>query len=179
MPVVHRTRMSPRRGGSGVELDVLGADQYRAFAERLQTAPPELRREARQALLRAARPLGRDVRKEIPPVMPRGYEAVLNAALRIRTSMKSGLWAGVEIEGRAPGTKGHAREIERMEHGELRHPVFGRFRRLKDGTFRRNPWALQPLRPGFWTRPMREGLPTIRRELLRAVIKINRKIVGS
>lgn len=107
--------------------------------------------------------------------MPRGYEQVLARSLQFRMSLQTTYWAAITLTTSAKG-QSRGRKIRPMDKGVLRHPVYGRYRRTKRGRMP-NPWVSQPIRPGFWSRPVREHKPRIQRELSKVIVGALRESV--
>ena len=127
-----------------------------------------------RGLQRAAKAVGPEVRAEVAKVMPSGYAPVLSKSLRFRTSAaERGGSASVTIRVYGDGKK-EKRDVVRLNRGELRHPVFGRSRPLKNharhrATAMANPWVSQKVRPGFVDRPVDRLVPEVRREMQQVV----------
>jgi hypothetical protein len=72
-----------------------------------------------------------------------------------------------------------------MDRGELRHPVFGRSRRLKLRSALRkrlgagrsvNPWVEQRIKPGLVVEPAMRAMPAAVQKLDEAVHRVTEKI---
>ena len=164
--VVRRARSRVGRPqGNSFSLRVTGGEQLTDLGRRLSAVDKHLAKELRSGLARAAKPLIVAVRAEIPPVMPKGYEQPLSRSLKIRTQVRTGRNAAVRITAVARG-RGQNRHIRALDKGILRHPLFGD----------REWWYSQPIRPGFWTRPMRAGAPAVRREMVKVMTDVADKI---
>lgn len=98
-----------------------------------------LNKRFRRSMGKAVAPMGKAVRAEIPPTMPKGYEGVLGGSLKLRTSVTG---RGVRVTAMAKG-KGELRDLPALDAGKLRHPLFGNRKR----------WYVQRIKPGFFTRP--------------------------
>lgn len=173
---VHRPRTRASSGHSALSVELTGGgQQLHDLAQRLKDADKELRKELQAGLTRATKPLMAAVRVEIEPTMPKGYEDVLSRSLAMRTQVRTGATAGVRITAIAKGTAKN-RDIRALDRGTLRHPVYGRRRRNSKGWLIPNPWVRQTIRSGFWTRPMKEGAPEVRKELVAVIAAVSRKI---
>lgn len=155
-------------GGAKLEL---AAKQIKAVGNR------GLGQVMRRRLEEAAKPLEIAVRAEAERVMPSGYRATFTAALRFKKTIKaSARTAEVVFRTYADG-KGERRDVNRLEAGQLKHPVFGRARRTKAGLVK-NPWATTRIRAGFWTRPVDENLPKVRDALISVLDDVIAELKG-
>lgn len=163
MAVRHNRRR--RSGGDHFSLSLSGGEELADLARRLKSADKTLAKELRSGLLRAARPLHKGVRAEIPKVMPSGYAPVLSKSLQLRTLVRTSRYAHVTIVASAKGLRDN-RRIRPLDKGILRHPLFGD----------REWWYTTRVRPGFWSRPMRAGVTPVRRELIKVMSDVKAKI---
>lgn len=147
-----------------VEIRVRGAHEFAALSRRLKVAGRmDLRRELFRAANSATKPARREVQQDLPKYMPNRYARVLRRDLALRTSPRTGRDPGVVI--RARGRR-RRRMVAALERGELRHPLFGD----------RDQWYLQPIVPGFFTRPLHEKAPDAVREISRAMDRVANRI---
>lgn len=58
------------------------------------------------------------------------------------------------------------RDLNRMNDGRLRHPLFGR----------RGHWYPQAVTPGWWDKAMAKGEEGVRRELTKAIDEVARSL---
>jgi hypothetical protein len=136
-----------------------------------------------KGLAKTTEPLTKEIRAEAGRTMPSGYGPTLSKSLRFRRSTRerSGT-ARVELRIYGDGAR-EERDIRRLNRGELRHPVFGRSRRIrrgpKAGTVVRNPWAVQHVRKGFVDRPVDRLGPGVRREMDALVDEIADQIISA
>lgn len=119
-------------------------------------------KEFKQGLTEAGKDIEDTVRKTTDDFMPKGYEQVFKARLRTRVSVRMVNDAGVTVSAYGLGRSGR-RDVERLEQGILRHPVFGRWRERR-GRFRnrhklRNPWVAQKIKPGWFSVPVNTAAP--------------------
>jgi hypothetical protein len=117
------------------------------------TGDKGLGREMGKALAATTTPLREAIDAEAARVMPvgGGYQAVLSRSLRHKTSQRTGSRsATIRLITYADGT-GERRDVEALEKGVLRHPVFGRSRNTRAGRVP-NPWAITKIRSGFHQR---------------------------
>lgn len=151
---------------------VRGVDQLYALSRALrQAGRKDLDKELRRGVSRAVRPFGAEVKAEARTGMPSGYAPLLAASLSVRTQWRA---AGVTVVTTAKGSQ-DARDIEAIDGGTLRHPVFGRRRRR---TGRKNPWVAQRVRAGFWTRPAERLQRQIVDEVKAAVVRVTEKVIS-
>lgn len=142
-----------------LQVDIDGSAALRRVADRMrEQGEASLAREMSRALASASMPVQQSVRQEADAVMPSqgGYRSLFSRSLKFRTARKLGAKsASFRLTTFADGTK-QRRDIRALENGVLRHPVFGRSRRLKRGpragTIITNPWAVTSIRPGFHRR---------------------------
>ena len=119
-----------------------------------------------KGLRQAVKPLTPAIRAEAATLPTRGgYAAVMSKSVRARTSVKEDrLTALVSVTVYSAGKK-ERRDIVKVDAGVLRHPVYGRSRRLRRGvragTYIRNPWTSTAVRPGFVTRPIDDVGPRV------------------
>lgn len=115
-----------------------------------------LGKEMSKQLVAAGRPLRRELRAEVPKVMPSGYAPVLSKSYRFRQQTKSGRQtAHVVLRLHADGQK-ERRDLPSLNRGRLRHPVYGR---------RRQAWVDQKVRAGVVDRPIDRVQPQVRRQM--------------
>jgi len=138
------------------DLRVQGAAEIRAAARQLRLENAQLRRGAARALERGARKL----RATIPAAsgrLPSGYGPVMAADVKVTTSVRlasrdPSISVRVWAEGK-PG--GSHRDVEAIDAGALRHPLFGD----------RNHWYAQAVRPGFASGPFADVKPDMLDEI--------------
>lgn len=151
-----------------MDLRVQGAQQFRDLALRCKAADKALMTELRKGVGKAVRPLGEQIRAEVPAAMPSGYAPVLSRSLRHRVSTRTGVANfGVSLTTFAEG-KSDRRRVVAMDRGSLRHPLFGN----------RNRWYATRVRPGFWSRPVEDGKDDAVRGAVKAMDQVAAKIAG-
>lgn len=153
------------------DVRVEGAEKLRKLARDLSIAGNiELQKELRRGLAVAARPVGKEVRAEIPRVMPSGYAPVLSKALRVsvstRTPRASRYLVAVRVVLSAAG-RHRKRDLPALDRGSLRHPVFGR---------RRQPWVMQRIRRGFFAEPAKRTQDQATTEAIAAIERVADKL---
>jgi len=138
-----------------LDLRIRGDARLRSVAAQIRaTGDKGLGREMARGLRQATEPIKKGIAASAAATMPAagGYEALLSKSLRWRVNVRSGAQiANVVLTTYADGTK-EKRDLRRLEAGELRHPVWGRKRRLKSGKAISNPWAITKIKSGFHKR---------------------------
>jgi hypothetical protein len=143
----------------GLEVSINGAATLHRVAAQMRTeANKPLAREMGKAIAKATEPVKVEIKAEAERVMPSegGYRSLLTKSLRWRMSRRSaGQTAQVILATYADGTS-ERRDIVALERGSLRHPIWGRSRRIKvgnrAGTIIPNGWAVTTIRSGFHER---------------------------
>ena len=144
------------------------AQEFAGLAKNLTAVGEvELRAELYKAIDEAARPAQEDVRKALPAFLPNRYARVLDDDLAFRTSKRTGLEPGVTIVATTRG-KGGRRRIRRLNAGMLAHPLWGN----------RQHWYDQPVKEGFFDRPIEAIAPHVRDKILEAVRAAEEKALG-
>lgn len=126
-------------------------------------------RELDRGLERAGEVVAEEIRESSAPYMPAGYEKVFAASMMTKVSVVRGAVRRATVAVRAFGRRGHDRQVEELERGRLKHPVFGRG----------NAWVWQKIRPGFVSEPAKRAAPEATREIDKAVKRIKDKIDGA
>lgn len=178
-----RARVTVRAENLGAFAE-LARDLRRAGAKSLQ-------RELYAGLQRSARPAIQAARESAEANLPSGRGAyqggggrrrkrkrgrraareglgvrVANATYRPKVSQRSGL---VKLTVTATEKPSKPIDVEALDRGRLRHPLFGN----------RRHWHGQTVAQGWFTRPMQAQAPNVDRELGRAVDAVVREISGS
>jgi hypothetical protein len=146
-----------------VEVRVKGAEELVRLSRQLRAAgDQELRRDFYRGLNRASKPLKEAAKQNAGRVLPRrGGLAALVAKSRLSTSVRGGgANPGVRITG-----KGRM-DLDRMDRGQVRHPVFGN----------RRVWVVQSVTPRWFTEPMEAGAEDVRTELLSVFDDVARRL---
>jgi hypothetical protein len=148
------------------ELRVEGADQLARMNRALKSASPELRRELARGIREGTEPLRQETRQNILSTLPTsgGLATAVHADTTI-VSSRRGSPANPGIRLRAKSR----RNVKRMDLGRLRHPLFGN----------KDYWYTQAIPPGWFTKPMLDAAPKLRRVLLKHIDNVARKIAGS
>jgi hypothetical protein len=153
-----------------VKISVLGKNDLDRLARQLrQAAKVDLPKEMDKGLLDAGDAIGHGIRDATDIYMPRGYEAVFSRSLVIRSTLTRGVQRGVSLVATAFGRRGHPRQVESLEKGLLRHPVFDSSRKR---------WAKLPqrIRPRWFSEPAKFALPAAIRKLDQAMGRLADKL---
>jgi hypothetical protein len=157
---------------------VRGDQQLRDLSLRLREMGKEgkgLQRELYRAISDAAKPVADQIVDPawLFPFMPDRYAEELAPDLRVTTLKRGGQKASVSLRLRG---KTRDRQVQRLNAGLLRHPVFAR-----RGTPRRTwHWKTQTggMRSGFFTDAVRAQAPDIRAKVQQAVHEVGKKITS-
>jgi len=131
------------------------------------------RKDLGKALDKGIRSAAKTIEKAVTPrsstdrFIPKGFEATFSKSLRVRHEVRMYRGRSVSITFYAVGKKSE-RKLDLMNEGELEHPVWGRYRRLKDGSIKKNPWVRrpgQPIKPGVIEEPAMGAQPEAVKEL--------------
>jgi len=138
---------------------VSGDATCRAFAAACEKAAgPDFGKHMNHGLMQAGEDIGQAVVTASPIYMPSGYEGVFLSRVRAKSELIRAPGRGVTVTVYAGSTKGR-RDVRRLEEGQLRHPVYGRYRRLKNGALYKNPWRVTRIRTGFFSEPVHFAAP--------------------
>jgi hypothetical protein len=167
----------------GLEARIDGATALKQFADHLKREGDKgLAKQMSRALGKAVEPVKASIEAEAEKTMPSsgGYASLLTKSLRHRMSRRTGTReAQIRLTTYADGTE-EKRDLPRLEKGELRHPVWGRSRKLKRGhragTIIRNPWAVTSIRPGFHRRGTDEAIDKAQDALLGVIQDYARRL---
>jgi hypothetical protein len=156
----------------GLELRIEGADAlHKVSAQIFREGKRNIAREMGTALSKAADPLKVSIRASAAETMPKtgGYSGVFSKSLRFRLERRNGVQqASASLITYADGA-GERRDIRALEAGRLRHPVFGRSRRvgsgIQKGNRKANPWAVTSVRAGFHKRGTAHAMDDAQKQL--------------
>lgn len=139
------------------DLGILGARLKEAGAR-------DLRLELLRGMRKAAEQVKEPIQQSAHDKLPKGgglAEEVAAQKVGIRTSFAA---SGARVRLVDAGMK----ELDDINRGRLRHPVYGN----------RKVWKAQEVEPGFFTDPVEEHAPEIRRTIQKAMDDVARKITG-
>lgn len=135
-----------------------------------------------KAARRAGSAIEREIRAHTDDYIPKGFEGTFAANLDIKTRVRKGTFRRITLIGTAKGTRGRAsRHVKQIDEGKLRHPVFGRTRKVKrhwvyHGFTIPNQWVEQRVKPGFFTDSGRIATPKAADEIRHGVSNLARDI---
>lgn len=132
--------------------DLTGRVELAHLRALLAEVPEDLRKELAKGTRTALAPLKREIPEAELARMPHRYGAVLSAATKVAVRVTAGDDIRATVTVSAKGISG-SRDVNRLNKGELRHPVFGR-RRLTRKGWQNNPWSKQFVRPGMVDDPI-------------------------
>ncbi len=149
------------------DFEVRGADDVDALVRRIRTHADAkaIRKELFAGLNRATKEVRADMKASIGPSLPSrgGLAALVMAKVSLRTTAKSGKYAGVSIVARHKDY-----DLRRLNAGRLRHPVFGN----------RRVWVEQTagVEPGFLDEAFKKNQADVARSVTRVMEEIARKV---
>lgn len=150
------------------DLEVVGNADFLRVSAKLKALGKDgliLRRELRNELKDAAKPMGNAVRDHVAQYLPSGYAPIIAAGLTVvPTTSLRGSTAGLRLTGTAKGVT-RRRHIGTIDRGTLRHPVYGN----------REVWVNQRVRPGFWRDPIIDEAGEAREQIQQAIRKAIQK----
>jgi len=152
---------------------ITGTVEFADLSRRLKEAGETgLRRQLYKAINKAAEPLADEISSagHLKPYLPDPYAAVLAADLKVRVYKRSGRDPHLTI--RAEGREHKRKLVQLDERGILVHPVFAQGPR--------RGWTWRPqfshVRQGFFTDPVEQCAPAVRKEILGAMRETKRKL---
>jgi hypothetical protein len=162
-----------------VRIKVTGASDLYRFAHALNEAGKTgLKRELDRASRQAGEELVKEVEDSLNDYIPKNFERRWDQAFQAKTEVRLVASRRITVVFWAMG-KRQRRDIKAINVGNLKHPIYGRYRRLKDGTLKANPWVSsppQPIRPGLVDEPVRRATPRAIKKLDDAVKRVVDKI---
>lgn len=149
-----------------MKISVLGKQDLDRLARQFrQAARVDLPKELDKGLIDAGDAIGHGIRDATDIYMPRGYETTFRRWLVIKATLQRGVRRGVSLVATAFGRKGHPRQVEELERGQLRHPVFSR-----------KVWVWQRIRPRWFSEPAKFALPAAIRKLDQSMGRVADKL---
>lgn len=159
-----------------MRIKVTGASDLYRFATALNDAGKTgLKRELDRASRDAGKVLVDEVEGSLNDYIPQQFERRWDQAFQAKTEVRLVASRRITVVFWATG-KRQRRDIKAINAGNLRHPVYSRMRRLKDGTLKPNPWVLQRIRPGLVDEPVKAAAPRAIKKLDDAVKRVAAKI---
>jgi hypothetical protein len=160
-----------------MRVQVTGQKDLYRMAHNLHAAGQKgLKRELDKASRQAGNILADEVRKSTKAYIPQKFESGFDTAFETKVEVRLLAGRRITVVFYARG-KSVNRDIRAMNAGRLRHPVFGRFRRLKDGSRQANPWVEQRIRPGLVDEPAERAVPRARKKIEDAIERVSQQIV--
>ena len=136
-----------------MDVTVTGANDLAQVAGAINRLVPELRKEYLGAIRKVSKPLATATQEAAKSMLPHGgglNEFVADSKIAVRTRT-SGQMVGVRIVTTKPN-----HDLEALDAGNVRHPVFGN----------RKVWVLGQVRPGFFTETIRDRAPQVQAALV-------------
>jgi hypothetical protein len=159
-----------------VQIQVSGHRDLFSFATALREAGAKgLSAELNRGLRDAAQVVIREIERTTDDYMPSGYEGVFASSLKLKPEVRVVSSHRITIVG-VGVSRAKGRDVEKLNAGILRKPVFGRYRTLKNGSAKKNPWAAQRIRAGWFSNPFERSRPAVLREIDAAVARVVKKI---
>lgn len=143
---------------------ITGAEEFGRLSARLKDADKSIQREFSASLTRATKPMKAGAKKSALATLPSsgGLAArVASSRLSVRRSTR-GKSIGVKIVAGSASS-----QLEQIDKGRVKHKTFGRL-----------PWVSQSVASGWFTRPMLNSASDVRRELVKAMEDVARKLDG-
>lgn len=151
------------------EFIVIGAEQWAKLARALRTGSSALQRDIPESIDRATPSLTDKIQSSMPSYMPSRYAGELRGGFRTRSRRRRGRMPGITLEATARNTSGGQRALPALEGGALAHPLFGN----------RGFWFTQSVKPGFYSEPIVERAPAVKKELSEALEDFASKVARS
>lgn len=153
--------------GGIVDVQVQGAEDIARLARRMkEVGNRDLRNEMVRGLRAVAKPVIKDMKQSARSNLPAsgGLNRFI-AGSSIRAQVKSGTHtAGVAIKANRSKKSG-ASDLNRIDQGRLRHPVFGRGR-----------WVTQSVKAGVFSKPTERSAAEVQRQMQHVLQAIERKL---
>lgn len=142
-----------------LEAVVSGQAALRRLAAQIEAEGNKgLGREMSAALRKVSKPLQAEITGEYEQGLPKagGYVNTFTKSMRWRTTLRGGA-RSASFRLLLFGDGAHERrDVKALEEGRLRHPVYGRSRRVRRGVRRgtrdKNPWAVTSIKGGYFER---------------------------
>lgn len=160
-----------------MRVQVSGQKDLFRLAHNLHAAGQKnLKKELDKASRQAGKVIEDEIKAHTKEYIPQGFERRFDLALDTKTEVRLVASRRITVVIWAMG-KRQRRDIRAINAGRLRHPVYGRMRRLKDGTLKANPWVEQRIRPGLVDVPATRAMPKAIKKIEGAVERVTQKIV--
>lgn len=141
-----------------------------SLATALQAGSKALSGRLTRGLRNAAQIVADEVLDDPHTQMPSGYRPAFTRSLEVKPEVRLVSSHRISVVGRG-ASRAKGRDVQALNRGILRKPVFGRFRTIKrDGVSKsgkplragsayKNPWAEQRIRAGWWDDPVNRARP--------------------
>ena len=163
-----------------LDVEILGSAELKKLAAQIKAAGNKgLGTELGKAMREAAKPVERAIRAEYKGLPASGgYAGVFSKSLRFRTSLRTSSREGsLRLLTFADGTH-QRRDINKLEAGQLRHPVFGRSRGGRKGERISNPWAVTTVRGNFHKRGTDHAADEAEKQMDHVVTEFAERLIG-
>jgi hypothetical protein len=167
-----------------LEVTVSGSAKLKSVAAQIRAAGDKgLGREMSTGLQRAARPIKAAVTAEYEG-LPKGggYAAEFTKSMAWRTTVRGAARTAsfrLLLFGEGDSQR---RDIEALESGRLRHPVYGRSRRIRSGpragSRDPNPWATTKIRGGYFKRGTNRAADDAEKEMGKVLDDFAKRLAG-
>lgn len=170
-----------------MEIRVSGHRDLVHFATALRRGSKELSGELDRGLRRAAQIVADEVLDDPHTQMPSGYRDDFTRSLEVKPEVRLVSSHRISIVGRG-ASRAKGRDVQKLNAGILRKPVFGRYRTIKRdgisksgkplraGSAYKNPWAPQRIRAGWWDDPVNRARPRAVKAIQASVDDVVKKI---
>lgn len=158
-----------------MEIRVSGHRDLFSFATALHSGSRELYGSVTRGLRNAAQIVADEVLDDPHAQMPSGYRQAFTRSLEVKPEVRLVSSHRISVVGRG-ASRAKGRDVEKLNQGILRKPVFGRSRRLKNGGSYKNPWAEQRIRAGWWDDPVKRATPRALAAIQASVDDVTKKI---
>lgn len=163
----------------GAQVTVRGAaDLYRIADQYRQAGRNDLVRQLDRGSREAGKVIEDEVRASTDTYIPRHFENRFRQNLDTKTEVKLTRGRRITVIVGARG-KSRRRHVKAMNEGLLRHPVFGRTRRIKakyGGGRIPNNWVEQKIRPGLADEPAARAMPRAKKKIDDAMARTAAKL---
>lgn len=162
-----------------LEIDLQGVDLLQQVGARIRAnGRKDIGQQLGRALAAASKDLEGEIRDEYKALPTQGgYAGLMSRSLKFRTSRRG---ARVTLATYADGTK-QRRDIQALEGGSLRHPVYGRSRKIKRGkkagSSQPNPWAVTRIKGGYHERGTAKAADLARDQVVKVVEDFAAKLI--
>lgn len=156
-----------------MEVQLLGVRELRQLAAQIRAEGDKgLGREMSAALRKVAKPVQGAVEGEYESGLPKrgGYANTFTRSIKWRTNTRTqDRLASFRLLIFGEGAH-ERRDIKALESGNLRHPIYGRHRRIRRGVRRgsrdANPWGVTSVKGGYWKRGTDQAADKAQREMI-------------